>query len=298
MEDQAIQLHPAVTLVPMSDAKFQIRSPRQNTTIEDVDGALFGLLSLFREGNSPNALHDLPEALGEAAEWIDYFRNRGILVEDYPATPDITIDQIDFLSVAGKVHERRNKATDLTASAFAVIGNGQVAERTRSILKELGLAARLVVDPMNYVPTGTNEIIVACTDSDDQIFLRNANKVAVASDRPATFSCFTDFSIRLGPNVVPMQSCCFECSYLRANAARQFPAEHDAWLTHNAKNGDRTKRLALTAPLAAHLTALQCIKLTMSDELAEFGFVTEFDLLNLRTDKARVLRLPHCPVCN
>lgn len=178
----------------------------------------------------------------------------------------------------------------------SVAGLGQLAERVKAQLAELGFTVEMF-HAQKLADRSRSRLVVACADHDDIRSFRAINRAAVKAGVPAYYLSIDRQIVRAGPIVIPHQTACVECLFHRIASTRRYPAEYAARLEpEKVLATPRPSELALKAATAA-LDRVLFYVTGMATDL-HLSPVREHDVLRGSVRTSNVLRLPRCPVCS
>jgi bacteriocin biosynthesis cyclodehydratase domain-containing protein len=141
--------------------------------------------------------------------------------------------------------------------------------------------------------------IVATSDFGGLYFMRRWNELCVEHERRFLPVVLQDLVGHVGPLVVPGETPCFECAYLRRNAQQQDPMWHRASelvaLEGQSIIGYHPAMPSVLGGVAAVELTTSLLPTTLGPAV---GRVLELRLLGGEMTSHAVLRLPRCPVCS
>jgi thiazole/oxazole-forming peptide maturase SagC family component len=141
--------------------------------------------------------------------------------------------------------------------------------------------------------------VLATTDFGGLSLMREWNAFCVAEGTAFLPAVLNDYVGYVGPLVVPGETACFECFWLRQNSNLEQPE-----LIRKAELAAFQGQLVdgvvpMLAAQVGRLAAFELYKFHMRHTLGwRAGTVVEADLLESTVARRKLLRAPRCPVCS
>jgi bacteriocin biosynthesis cyclodehydratase domain-containing protein len=181
----------------------------------------------------------------------------------------------------------------VAAARVHLSGTGTVADEVARILRAAGVGEASLDVPL----AEATHAILALDAPDPQAFLA-MNDRCLAARVPWTGVFLDNLEAIIGPTVLPGQSACWRCYDLRVKGAHP---NLERLLRYEAAPKPALAPLALPsfAPLAG-ASAAQAVLLALAGAGAPplAGYALRVELLEMRAQRHRVLRIPRCPACS
>ena len=145
-------------------------------------------------------------------------------------------------------------------------------------------------------------LVIVCAEDTPSLLLRWANQACLTRGIPWTSGCLDGSVGMVGPSIIPHQTPCYECYWLRMKGNLEHHEEFIAFEKYLEQHGTRSDHfygsLIPLPSVIGSLAALEAIKiLTLFASPTLYGRLYEIDFLTLRAELHEILKLPRCPAC-
>ncbi len=281
MDDRMLKIDPAIDVVTPRADTLAFLTPDGPFSMRDRHGLVQRVINGFRDEQSLSGLLRSFDGEGEqaaASELVDLLVNKGVLAPCSRLPRARSADPLrDWIRHQGGV-------LDDGGLFVEIAGEGLLAQAVRLYLTSAETDAGF---------GGATAIRVMALDTPDHSRLLTANAAAVASGARFLPAWLNRSTFHLGPSIVPGATACLACLLHRQQAAK--------WRSEPVEAGlvDGVSVSKSLAQLGASLLFSEIVRMALDAYVhTDFGMAYQFDLLNFRLTAGKVVRLPHCPVCD
>jgi bacteriocin biosynthesis cyclodehydratase domain-containing protein len=219
-------------------------------------------------------------------ELFELLSQRGMLI-------DGSFSKVDdwFACAMEYVRQRDLHSTQLSHSREyrpVAVGTGWIRGIADDVIKQLPFGSD--------APT----MRLVCSDHFDVEFFLEENQKALAQSEPLTFAYLDDYSLCMGPFVLPRTSACFQCYESRVTANALFPTERAEFSAQERE----LRRIGKSRPSAMFEGILRAVLYRHvigaaggAVTLTRPGTVERFHAADLKGRGQDVLRDPRCRAC-
>jgi bacteriocin biosynthesis cyclodehydratase domain-containing protein len=242
------------------------------------------------------SVDDLAARLGPAARpaieaAIELLVARGVVIDGPDAPSDIRTPARRAAAAYGLSPTVASER--LRHSAVGIVGSGEVR---LEIVRLLAAAGIRNLRRLGWRGRGRADLAVVAPAADELDRLHDWNCAAL--DRGSAYLLISPWdgrTARVGPLVLPHQTCCYDCLQLRLGASSGYAAEFAEVAATPLAVAPDPSVAAITAALAAQLT----VRWLIGGDAAVPGSLSTVETRPaLRIDVHTVLRVPRCPSCS
>jgi len=296
-EATLIYVHPAITWQTIDNDKLQIRVPDgQHITLTESANTASLMLERLSSPQSYEHIIDWAQTAQIDQEELEValatLHEYSIIVESN-AKENLGIfnNVLDF-----NVNSSKSIRSGLPYPYFAefeVIGDGNIHNCVSSVVEQV--RSPLVAENTNN--TG-NKLKIACTDSGDQQYITEQNKLAIKEKCAFLPVQWNDEFLSIGPLYIPDESACYECLNTRRRAASNFLPELDGVLKNIAKRSVEIKFDPILEQLVSYTVGryLSLVSRGMF-HIIKPNEMESWDILKAERTVGEVLRVPRCDAC-
>lgn len=291
------RVKPHIAFVPMGEDALLVRGP---TLFLNYSGEAVPVVrALLPLMDGTRSVEDLSRAVARSAEDTREIVQSLLadrVVEDALRDEAAAFDTVRFapqVAVWSHLSSMPAAAQNRIGRArIALLGEGAVADAAARILEGAGVGAVIRAEK----PTACDHLALASDFLDPPRFLE-VNEACLREGIPWTGAFLDGIDASVGPTVIPRQTACWRCYDLRAKGAH--PNMDRLMAYEAARPAAAPFALPSFAPLVGSWLSqavLVAVSGATSPPLA--GHVARVELLEMRSERHRVLRIPRCPACS